>query len=232
MKRFLFSIIALVITTPIASGGDLGRQGYASPLMRGYNWTGVYLGGNLGGVRTRSTLSDSFSGASLTENDYGFIGGAQVGYNWQLAPQFVLGIEWMFDGTSIGKSSNIVSIFNGNVLQSSASKDWVSTLSARFGYAPGNLLFYGKAGGGWVQNSASVANLTTGLFVNNLDTSSGWLLGAGIEWGLTANWSTRLEYDYFGPSNWTRPVPLFLHDSVTLSGQIQMLTIGVNYKFW
>ena len=48
---------------------------------------------------------------------------------------------------------------------------------------------------------------------------------------LTPNWTMKLEYDYLGLSNWTRSSPLFVGDTITLSRQINMFTVGMNYKF-
>ena len=69
---------------------------------------------------------------------------------------------------------------------------WVTTVAARFGYAVDQLLFYGKAGGGWVgRNGLSVTNFTTNVtlgcttltnFTNCNNTAGGWLVGAGAEW--------------------------------------------------
>ena len=74
----------------------------------------------------------------------------------------------------------------------------VSTIAARFGYAADPRLYYGKAGGGWVRNSATVTDLTTGASVSSSATNNGWMLGAGIEYGITLNWTVKLEYDYLG----------------------------------
>jgi opacity protein-like surface antigen len=92
------------------------------------------------GIGYRRKLQPPLTSATWW-NHSGFIGGGQIGYNWQVAPQFVLGVEWMFDGTSISKTSNAITIFNGNVLQGSASTDWVQTIAARFGYAANNVLY-------------------------------------------------------------------------------------------
>jgi outer membrane immunogenic protein len=196
-----------------------------------YNWNGVYIGGNVGGAWASGTLTDNLSGASFTGDTSGFVGGGQIGYNWQVAPQIVLGAEGMFDGTSISKSSNAVNIFNGDLLQGSARTNSVSTIAARFGYAADHWLYYGKAGGGWVRNSATVTDLTTGASVSSSATNNGWMLGAGIEYGITPNWTVKLEYDYLGLRNWTRSSLLFVGDTVTLSRQINMFTVGTNYKF-
>ena len=81
---------------------------------------GFYIGGNVGGAWASGTVTDNLIGASFTGDTSGFTGGGQIGYNWQVAPQFVLGAEGMLDGTSISKSSNVVNISNGDALQGSA----------------------------------------------------------------------------------------------------------------
>jgi outer membrane immunogenic protein len=66
------------------------------------------------------------------------------------------------------------------------------------------LLFYGKAGGGWVgNNSLSVSNFTTGVTLGcttltgltncNNNSAGGWLVGAGAEWAFTPHWSLKFE---------------------------------------
>jgi len=197
-----------------------------------YNWTGFYIGANIGGAWVNGTLTDNFSGVSFTNTNSGVIGGGQIGYNWQISPQFVLGVEGMFDGTSINNSGDTLTIFNGDVLQGSVKTDWMSTVAARFGYAADNLMFYGKAGGGWVQNSATVTDLRTGLSLSNSHTNSGWLVGAGAEYGITSNWTMKFEYDFLELSNRTiDAATIFLGDTVTLKRQINMFTVGANYKF-
>jgi outer membrane immunogenic protein len=218
------SVAALLVLA--SSGAFAADMAVRAPMMPFpvYNWTGFYIGGNLGGAWDTRTISDSVFGVSLSNNRSGFIGGGQVGYNWQISPQFVLGVEWMFDGTDI--SSNAT----GTFLSASEKVDWMNTVAARFGYAANNWLFYGKAGGGWVRDSATLTSVATGLSVGASDTNSGWLLGAGIEYGFTPNWTMRVEYDHFGLSDVSR-TGLVFGDTVTLSRRFDMVTAGLNYKF-
>ena len=227
------SIAALVV---MASSGafaaDLRVKAPTPAPIPTYNWTGFYIGANVGGGWASGTLTDHFSGVDFVDTNSGVIGGGQIGYNWQVSPVFVLGVEGTFDGTSIRNSGSTLTIFNGDVLQGNAKTDWISTVAARFGYAANNLLFYGKAGGGWVQNSATVTDLRTGFSVSNSNTRSGWLVGAGAEYGVTPNWTMKFEYDYLGLSSRTIDAGiLFPGDTLTLKRQINMFTVGLNYKF-
>jgi outer membrane immunogenic protein len=75
--------------------------------------------------------------------------------------------------------------FTGPALQVATSTQWVSTLAGRFGFAADRALFYGKAGGGWVSNNATVTNLASGASASSSGTNSGWVLGAGVEYAFT-----------------------------------------------
>ena len=194
-----------------------------------YNWTGFYIGGNLGGAWASGSLHDNLTGASLTGNNSGFIGGGQLGYNWQVSPQFVLGLEWMFDGTAIRNSASQVVVL-GDTIQGSSKIDWVTTLTGRLGYASNNWLFYVKGGGGWAESHATVNDLTTGLSASGSNNNSGWVAGAGIEYGLTPNWTMKAEWQYLGLRNFTVGSPI-AGDNFTWKPQINMFTVGVNYKF-
>src|SRR5262249_22873136 len=73
------------------SGPDL----YVTSAPPPFTWRGFYLGGNLGGAWATSTLSDQLSKVSFDRDNNGFIGGVQVGYNFQVG-NLVLGLEWDF----------------------------------------------------------------------------------------------------------------------------------------
>src|SRR5215468_11385466 len=138
---------------------------------------------------------DPFLGVNFNNgNSNGvFIGGGQVGYNWQVG-YAVLGIEADFDGAANNNNTRTVGI-----VQVTSNNRWITTLAARFGVTNGPWLFYGKAGAGWVGNEDfTITNLTTGTSItaSNNNTNSGWLVGAGIEWAFAPNWSAKVEYNY------------------------------------
>jgi opacity protein-like surface antigen len=229
--------VALLVASSAAFAADLGRPAPAAApiIMPIYNWTGFYIGANLGGAWASGTLTDNLTGASFTGNHSGVIGGGTLGYNWQVSPNFVVGFEGTFDGTSIGNTSNIVSVpilGTPTAIQGSIGTNWVSTLAARFGIAVNNVLYYAKGGGGWADNSASLTNTITGASVSASNTRSGWLVGGGIEYAVSPNWTIKAEYDYLGLSNWTNSGPLSPVDTFNISRQINVFTVGVNYKFY
>jgi opacity protein-like surface antigen len=181
-----------------------------------YNWSGAYVGMNFGGAWTRGSLNipnNNFHGG-LTE----FIGGFQAGYNFQ-AGHLLLGVEGEFDAA----------IFDHPALPTptlgSVSQNWIGTAAARIGLVDDQWLVYGKVGGGWLNSGASL-NLPGVSWVGS-NTSSGWLVGAGVEYGWKAHWTVRLEYDFLSLASWTSPtVP-----SIQLNRDVQMVKAGINYKF-
>ncbi len=213
-----------------------------APVPVVYNWTGFYIGGNFGGAWETGTLTDSFFGRSFDRTRSGIIGGGQVGYNWQFASPWVIGVEAMFDGADIRSDTAAVSVFDTTfvpvglpaVLQGSSKVDWITTVAARLGWAANNWLFYAKGGGGWVHETATLTELVPSIpasfSVSTSDTRGGWLVGAGIEYGITPNWTVRVEYDHLGLDNVTR-TGFFVGDTVTLSRHFDMVTAGLNFKF-
>jgi hypothetical protein len=102
-----------------------------------FNWTGFYIGGNVGGGAATGTVFDTI-GASLGSigGDASFVGGGQIGYNWQFSPNLVFGIDWFFDGISNnnGGSVTFVSPVTGDLITGSGKADWVTTITGRLGF--------------------------------------------------------------------------------------------------
>src|SRR5437763_9672797 len=88
MKKLLLGTVALaaLVATAPANAADLPvapaykAPAIAAPLV--YNWTGFYIGANVGWGRARTD----------DVNANGVIGGGQIGANWQIN-NFLLGVE-------------------------------------------------------------------------------------------------------------------------------------------
>jgi outer membrane immunogenic protein len=223
-------LVASFATCAMADGpyGPPAMDFNAVPLPPPLIWRGFYVGGNIGGAWATSTLSDNLTSVSFDRDNNGFIGGVQIGYNYQIA-NLVLGVEWDFDWTSID-ASGIVSIPGFGPLQASADTEWISTLAARIGLALDRTLVYVKVGGGWVRNEATITQLTTGASVSASNTSGVWLVGAGFEYALAPNWTAKFEYDFLGLSDKTLPGFTGTR-AFELERDIQQVKVGFNFKF-
>src|SRR4029078_7062994 len=199
MKKLLLVGTAwTVLLGGSALAADLRRPAYTPPPPPPpvFSWTGFYIGGNLGGAWARGSVNDSLFGLSASSDRSGFIGGGQVGVNYQFS-NIVLGAEWDFDWTSLDATGNGRFVPGVGTLQGSANTRWISTLAARFGVVLNNgVLLYGKAGGAWGGNHATITNLNNGASISASNTNSGWVVGGGVEWAIAGNWSAKLEYDF------------------------------------
>ena len=162
---FTGAMLAALTAASAASAADISVRPQPTFLPPPFSWTGFYVGASLGGGWASSTLSDSFTGASLGASSSGVVGGGQLGYNYQIG-NLVLGAEWTL--TSLNASRTV------GALQGSANTNWMTTVAGRFGIAANNWLFYGKAGGGWANNSATLTNLNNGVQVSSSNTNGGW----------------------------------------------------------
>jgi hypothetical protein len=100
-----------------------------------FTWTGFYLGGNLGAAWALNTVTDTQSGPNLSNgsNNGVFIGGGQLGFNWQVS-NIVLGFEWDFDRVANNNNTgNGLFIPAVGTIQVTPNNNWITTLAARFG---------------------------------------------------------------------------------------------------
>jgi outer membrane immunogenic protein len=204
-------------------------------------WDGWYIGANAGyafnndtNVDTISTNTFAFPGAggpnlaaavtalsnfSAPAGKNGFIGGGQIGRNWQISNMWVAGIEADIQGLSdkgsstVASSIGVVGFANTVVQGASVSKevDFLGTVRGRLGVlATPTMLFYGTGGlaYGDVKASTAVAQVVTGAPTALLppawsgsgalsDTRFGWTAGAGVEWMFMPGWSAKAEYLHY-----------------------------------
>jgi outer membrane immunogenic protein len=238
------ALLALLTIPMAASAADLKPAPVytKAPVMAPvFSWTGFYIGGNLGGAWSNTTISDSLFGLNFSNgnNNAVFVGGGQAGFNYQVS-NVVFGIEGDFDWAA-NNNNSVTGVVGplGHTFTASANNRWMATVAGRLGYAIDRWLIYVKGGGGWVgANSFTVTDLTAGASVTagSSNTISGWLVGGGFEWAFANNWSVRAEYDYFGLSGRSLTVPatfpVLAGDTFTTGrNNIQMATVGINYRF-
>jgi outer membrane immunogenic protein len=167
-----------------------------------------------------------------------FIGGGQLGINYEFGSGLVVGAEAVFDWLSNAQTTFTASNLRAGTATGTINNRWITTATGKVGFAWDRLLGYGKAGGAWVggtSNSFNAAATPVGVSINS--SSVGWTAGAGLEWAFTGNWSARVEYDFIGlqEQNFTvsrTPATRFAGDTINVNDRtIQIITAGLNYKF-
>jgi outer membrane immunogenic protein len=169
MKKLLTAIAAIALIGTPAFAADIAVK--APPLPPPapvYNWTGWYVGGNVGA--SFGTFKTDFNAAPVliggnpfvpvspgfgfsdTEYPGGFVGGGQIGFNWQFSPIWVVGLEADFQGIDNKESSTQTNnfsipspdIFGGAIINSTTVTDfttqinWFGTARVRAGYLFGD----------------------------------------------------------------------------------------------
>ena len=194
---------------------------YAPPV---YNWSGFYIGGNVGGGFADSSWSDPFGEANNKFSKDGFIGGGQIGANVQFN-WVVLGVEGDFDWTGLKGSGSDSA---GNTINTNT--QWTSTVTGRVGAAFDRLLVYGKGGVAFANDESSISG--TGLSASTTFTRTGWTAGAGLEYALAQNWTAKIEYDFLGFGSETLDFgPTNLPTNPSASLNVQEVKAGINFKF-
>jgi outer membrane immunogenic protein len=270
MKRILGGMVVAAALSCSAFAADLGARTYAkAPAMvdPAYNWTGFYVGLNAGGAWGRTeTESSPFGGTDInataaalaqtagasTSTGSGFIGGAQIGYNWQAA-NWVVGLEADVQGLNFKqtRTSPVVSLA-GNSAQDfdEVKHSFLSTFRGRLGFAWDRSLIY--ATGGVAITDSSFSRTQTWAFgdrcpiaANGFEachvgsaksTAVGAVLGAGWEYAFAGHWSVKAEYLHV----WS-PNVQFVTTNPDVTGQhilqsaktsnLDIARLGLNYNF-
>ncbi len=199
-----------------------------------FSWTGFYVGGSAGFISNNSTGDDGGLGgdgminspATYQIGGVGGLFGVNVGYNYQFAPNWVLGIEADIAGSTLS-NYGYQDIYGSEVYSKLSS---LGTVRGRFGYAFDRLLVYATGGlaFGNVHNRASYQQ-ETGYTVDESKWKTGWTVGGGLEYALTNNWTVRAEglYVDLGSSSFISPSGC----SFGFKNSYALGRLGVNYKF-
>jgi outer membrane immunogenic protein len=213
-RRFLRSVTALpVLFAGPAIAADMPLKAPPAPPASVFSWTGFYAGLNAGGswgrARSEFNISDFTStAASDAVNPDGVIGGGQLGYNWQLDPNWLIGAEADIQASTEKASTTRFDTVDGEGVTTNyeAKIDWFGTVRGRLGYvfdrrillyATGGLA-YGRVAISGTSNDSLLggATLSTTAF-SNADINTGWTAGAGVEgvaWD--SRWTWKVEYLY------------------------------------
>ena len=249
MMRKMLTIVSLAVLTTAAPAIAADLAVKAPPPAPLPLWTGCYIGGHLGAVVGRDTNTNRF-GTSGTTNTDGFVGGGQVGCDYQFAGGWVAGVEGRAAWSSLKNShqSSVIFTLVGTTVPSqfTIKNDLLASATTRLGYSFGNgWLVYARGGAAWTREKIDDAFITPfgnpflrgGIAVDpsSQRTRSGWTVGTGFDWAFAPHWSFNVEYNYydFGDSGTlaTDPASGATVNFYKVKDTIQAVTTGVNYRF-
>lgn len=233
------SLTALGGPEPLPSGKEM-KEVAPAPLPE-CNWTGFYIGAHAGGQFSHSETFDldgyNAEGQGWGYSESGFVGGGQVGYNFQwhwlvLGPEFDLGYMDL-DGRGVEPSSR-----SGDA-RGESNSDFYATFRGRFGVALDQWLFYATGGGIAVnydpQFNDPVSSPSGPDMIHAADKGFDWgyVVGGGIERMIGCHWSIKAEYLYFALDRQTFSGDSLLRDTFRFEGETQghIVRAGLNYKF-
>jgi outer membrane immunogenic protein len=262
MRKLLpgsMALIALGLSIPaMAADLEIGGPTYkaARPVVRAYDWTGFYVGGNVGGHwgsdKITTTTDANFEGlgpaagaaidavSPTTLHPKGFIGGVQAGYNLE-GSGGVFGIEvdanWL-GGSATRMLTGIPLINPRDVMTNTSQGTFLSTLRMRWGTAAitDRALLYVTAGFafGTVKTTDTMGYFGVIRSTSNSTTQPGLAAGGGFEYAFTDNWSAKFEYLFINLKNFDTTIPGVLgNDNIVVTHQYtdHIGRFGMNFKF-
>jgi outer membrane immunogenic protein len=252
MKRAIIlglGLLALGTAPVLAADIPVKARPAPPPIMAPvYNWSGFYIGVNAGGgwsnpeyvnLANTTFFGDVGTSVPFGHNASGFIGGGQIGYNFQ-SGAFVFGLEAMFDYADIEGDVNPL---RGGLPPLGRDDNFSTRIrslflgTARVGYAWNNVLLYAKGGYAGGDVRVSVIDVI-GANQGSGSASSwrnGWTIGGGLEYGITPNWTVAAEYNYVRLQSGTyelagAALPLVYTFGVA-TRDVHLATARLNYKF-
>jgi outer membrane immunogenic protein len=268
MKRTLIAgaAFASLLVATSASAADLPVYTKAPAVAAVYDWTGFYIGTNLGYSWGRGSTNGTATGTQTVTSNLapttvtpvsgllsgradvnGFIGGGQLGYNWQ-AGSFLYGLEGDIQFSNERGSGDVVCSLGVTVCPTFTRDyklDWFGTARGRIGYLPAErILLY--ATGGLAYGGFSGSSWTLPMDIGTWShTNVGWTVGAGVEAALGSNWSVKFEYLYMdlgnvGGSSATNTTVTAIRGTTTTTTLAyafntrftdNIVRVGLNYKF-
>jgi outer membrane immunogenic protein len=271
LRRTLIVVISTIALTQIAGAADLGEGVHptspaaTSAVPSRFNWTGFYIGGNLGYGWSHRDFTNTLTGTlgstqlsasnSSSDNGRGWLGGGQIGFNYQFLGNWIAGIEADVDAAHI--TSSTFACFTGFGTGVCGTRDTnvkdFGTVRVRLGYAFNNVLVYGTGGWAWEHATNTIqftclgpgcpgtsAVPVTSPAPTSVDVNpNGWAAGGGVEWAFLPNWTLRAEYLHLQFDGLTEErsktssfVPsLFVISHVSSNASVDIGRMSVNYLF-
>jgi outer membrane immunogenic protein len=233
IRQALGITVATMLGTTAAHAADLTVVEETVVVAPAFSWTGFYAGVHAGyGWADLDTFYSENLGVGGKPD--GFLGGGQVGYNYQLSNNLVLGLEAdaaFADLKDDGKQGDSDFAFG-----TGAKIAALGTVRGRAGYAIDRVLPYVTGGFAWANARTGVT--VGGDAIQNLSFTdskvfTGWTVGAGLEYAVTNNITAKVEYLYADlGSKDLSPHPFGASFQVPADlSSLQTVKFGLNYKF-
>ena len=241
MKKHILagiSMVALAAALQPAAAADLPVAYRAPQSYVIFTWTGFYFGAHGGGAWGRKDASIApflFGGALVgspgTNVDVsGGLAGGQIGANYQ-AGSWVFGVEADASWADLTGNTTCAAGIVGIAANCNAKVNALGTFAGRLGFALDRVLLYGKGGTAFANDKYEINSIAA--FRAN-ETRWGWMVGGGIEYSFTDNWSAKIEYNYldFGTRavRFTDTTGFFALDT-SIRERIHVAKVGINYRF-
>jgi outer membrane immunogenic protein len=255
MRRLAFGAFSFIALAGTAAAADLPMKAPIAPPVQAFSWTGCYIGGNVGGIKNDSRLSNDPSGQylitdtqasrDLVSHSYafdgsGFAGGVQYGCNRQYGI-WVIGLDSDFDFTSINDSTTAAYAAVGpwNALTETVGQKvkWLSTTRVRLGWAHDQWMLFvaGGLASGRIDSNHLITDGISTFAGSDSESRYGWTVGGGVEYALSQNWFLRAEYMYvdLGKFDYTSflPTPSPFTWNTEVDTRIHVARIGLSYRF-
>jgi outer membrane immunogenic protein len=260
MKSFLLGTAAmatLCLSMPAIAADLPARVTKAPPALvsPAYNWSGFYLGVHAGytfaedeDITTTGQAAGNITNVAIgarpgrvsLDRD-GFIGGGQMGYNWQVSPNWVFGLEADISYVDVQRDVAVIGTTGlNNTFRTRM--DYFGTVRGRVGYAWDRTLVYATGGLAYadIENNVNFFGPAGQLQFtgNNSQTEVGYTVGAGIEHAFAPNWTVKAEYLFYDLGDNTVNVAVIPGSGGGGTGYNSrfendghIVRVGLNYKF-
>ena len=156
--------------------------------------------------------------------------GGTLGYNYQFAPHWLVGVEGEFGRLGLDRSFKEWD----DIIVAGSKASSYATIRGRVGYVTGPSLLYVTGGVAFVNITDSFGGtIPQGLPPTvNTTTKTGFTVGTGIETKLSRNWSATTEYQFLqaGSTNFASTVFGVPGVPTSFDHSYHLVKSGLNYK--
>ncbi|HTB01114.1 MAG TPA: outer membrane beta-barrel protein [Bradyrhizobium sp.] len=208
MKKMVLMVAALAVSgIAPAVAADLPSPAYsrapAVVVPVPYDWSGFYLGGQVGyaGSSSSYTLVEVPTSEVFSFNPSSFIGGGHAGLQGQWGSG-VFGIEGTF--SVLDQNQTDIAVLLPGRLRMLSTKD-IATVVGKAGYAADAWLFYVKGGFADAKINTFAINPATGIFGGANAWQAGYTVGGGVDYMFAKGWIAGVDFNYYD-FRFNRPV--------------------------